>query len=61
MKELVEAGANIDFQKRDTKYSPLHWAAYNDDLGVVSYLLKHKAKLSYSTADETPLDVAGFC
>lgn len=61
VKQLIEAGANPNFQKCDTGYSPMHWAAFNDDLSVVSYLLKSKGVMTYSAKDETPIDVAGFC
>lgn len=38
----------------------LHWAAYNNDKRVASYLMKCGASLSYSFNNETPLDVAGY-
>ncbi len=31
VKALVEAGANVNFAKRGTELTPLHWAAFNND------------------------------
>ena len=61
MKLLVEAGANVNFQKYQTGLTALHWAAYNNDKPVVSYLMRNGAELRYSFTEETPLDVAGYC
>jgi ankyrin repeat protein len=55
----VDAGADINFQKAKTKFTPLHWAAFNNDKAVVLYLLRNGAKMTTSYIDETPLDVAG--
>lgn len=40
--------------------TPLHWAAYNNDKRVASYLMKNGASLSYTYNNETPLDIAGY-
>ena len=45
--------------------TPLHWAAYNDDPGVVAYLLKQGSKMQFSATkstgyNATPVDVAGL-
>lgn len=56
---LVEAGANINYVKPNTKFTPLHWAAFNNDMKVVLYLLTHGARLLLSFMEETPLEVAG--
>jgi len=39
----------------------LHWAAYNDDVKVVKYLLERGAYMVYSANKETPIDIAGLC
>ena len=39
VKLLIKKGANIDVEMRMTKYTALHWAAYNDDPNVVAHLL----------------------
>ena len=60
MKALVEAGANVNYQKARTKLTALHWAAFNDDKRVVNYLLNNGARIQYSATDEAPIDVAGL-
>jgi len=39
VKILKENGADINVQSYKIKMTPLHWAAYNDDHALVSYLL----------------------
>jgi ankyrin repeat protein len=56
---LVDHGANINFQKMKTKFTPLHWAAFNNDKKVVLYLLNNGAKLQMSFLNESPLEIAG--
>lgn len=51
VKALVENGSNINYVKRVTKLSPLHWAAFNNDVEVVEYLLKKGAIQYYSRDD----------
>jgi ankyrin repeat protein len=36
---LVKAGANVNYKKNRTGLTPLHWAAFNNDLDSVQYLL----------------------
>jgi ankyrin repeat protein len=43
VKLLVETGADVNFVKKKTKLTALHWAAYNNDKIVVSFLMKHGA------------------
>lgn len=59
MEMLVEQGANINFQKLKTKFTALHWAAFNNDKKVVLYLLSHGAKILKTFMDETALEIAG--
>lgn len=61
VKLLVEAGADVNFQKMGTLMTALHWASFNDDRQVVLYLLNNNAKMLYDEKDETPLDLAGVC
>ena len=62
MKSLVEEGkADVNFIKKGTKLTALHWAALNNDPIVVSYLLTKGAKMEYSKQYQTPVDVAGLC
>ena len=64
---LVKHGADVNVQSDIIKMTPLHWAAYNDDPNVVSYLLNKGAKLQFSRksngdgTDATPVDIAGVC
>jgi len=41
--------------------TPLHWAAYNDDPGVVKFLLSKGAQLQFNSQDLSPVDIAGLC
>ena len=62
VKHLVEAGANVNYKKKITGLTPLHWAAFNEDKNTVLYLLKHNAILQPNTTNNhTPLDIAGIC
>ena len=61
MKALIDAGANVNYVKPGTHLTALHWAAFNDDRFVVSYLMSQGALMYYSNNDETPLDIAGLC
>jgi ankyrin repeat protein len=45
---LIQNGANINFVKEQTKMTPLHWAAFNNDKDTVSYLLNHGAIMTYA-------------
>jgi ankyrin repeat protein len=44
VKILLEMGSNVDFQSLDGSMTPLHWAAYHDDLETVKLLVNCKAK-----------------
>jgi ankyrin repeat protein len=61
LKLLKEKGADINHVARDIKMSALHWAAFNDDDLLVSYLLHHGAKITTSYHDHNPIDIAGLC
>ena len=40
----------------------LHWAAFNNDSALVTYLLSlDGVKLEFNNEGYTPCDVAGFC
>jgi ankyrin repeat protein len=41
--------------------TPLHWAAYNNDVGVLKLLLQSGAKNSVNKSGRAPIDLAGFC
>jgi ankyrin repeat protein len=41
--------------------TPLHWAAFNNDLEVVNLLISKEADLKFSDMLESPLTVAGNC
>jgi ankyrin repeat protein len=40
--------ADVNFVKKGTNLTALHWAALNNDPTVVSYLLERGAKMQYS-------------
>lgn len=67
VKILKEHGADINVQSNKIKMTPLHWAAYNDDHALVSYLLGEGAQMKFSRAqrgegtDATAVDIAGTC
>ncbi len=44
-----------------TLLTPLHWAAYNNDMEVVHLLIEKGVELKFSSYHETPLSVAGNC
>ena len=50
-----------NFEEALTKMTPLHWAAYNNDLGVVSYLLKQEAVSKLNSRGLAPVDIAALC
>jgi hypothetical protein len=62
VKSLIEEGkADVNFIKKGSQLTALHWAALNNDSIVVSYLLTKGAKMEYSKHYQTPVDVAGLC
>ena len=61
-KLLYNEGADVNFQAAVTLMTPLHWAAYNDDVATVQYLLTLPAiKIVPNADDVTPVDIAGHC
>ena len=57
---LLDNGAKADYQTGDTKLTPLHWAAYNNDSGCVEELFKRGASPdAFSAMDRLPIDLAG--
>jgi len=61
VKALVPAGADVNFKKRVSHMTPLHWAAFNNDKDVVSYLIAHGAQQTASALRQTPMGIAGNC
>ena len=61
VKQLLEAGAKVNYVKPGTGLTALHWAAFNDDKVIVNFLLNNGASILCSSSDETPLDIAGLC
>lgn len=62
VESLVEKGkADVNFVKNETKITALHWAALNNDLSAVVYLLSHGAEMFTSKQHQTPIDVACLC
>lgn len=59
VKALVEASANVNYQKPNTQLTPLHWACFNGDKEVVKYLLSKGAEQKMSKLNQTPLGIAG--
>ena len=63
-KEIVEClldnGAKADYQTEDTKLTPCHWAAYNNDAAVVKVLFERGAPHDvFSAMGRLPIDLAG--
>ena len=58
---LVDAGADPNSHKVTTKMTPMHWAAYNGDEGVVQFLLDQEGvdPYIYSFDGLLPIDTAG--
>ena len=44
VKILIQQGSDVNFVSRNEKMTPLHWAAYHNDVEVVKLLLEHGAK-----------------
>jgi ankyrin repeat protein len=61
LKLLVDKGADVNHATKDIKMSALHWAAFNGDDMLVSYLLHHGAEFSTSYHGHTSIDIAGLC
>ena len=58
--KLVEAGAEVNYCKAETKMTALHWLAYNNDSKAIQTLLKMGADhLVFSHDENLPIDVAG--
>ena len=59
MRELIKAGANINSQNKDDRYTPLMGAAYNARPDAVMLLLRHEADTRLmDSQNRTALDVA---
>lgn len=41
--------------------TPLHWAAYNEDVDTVKFLMENGALLLFNKSKNSPVDIAGFC
>jgi ankyrin repeat protein len=41
--------------------TPLHWAAYHNDVEVVKLLTEHGAKQEKNNDGYYPVDIAAFC
>lgn len=61
VRDLIESGADFNYQKKMTLLTPLHWASYNNDLEVVRLLISKGVQLKFSSNLESPLSVAGNC
>lgn len=60
MQLLLEAGADANIVKKGTNMTPLHWAAYNGDEGVIKALLYAEADVNiFSHNMQLPIDIAG--
>ena len=59
---LVDAGADPNSHRVSTKMTPMHWAAYNGDEGVVKFLLDQEGvdPYIYSYNGLLPIDTAGL-
>jgi len=58
---LVANGANVNVCSDDILMTPLHWAAFNNDVGVINLLLRSGATISLNKSGYAPIDLAGFC
>ena len=60
VKILLDAGANANYCKEETKMTALHWLSYNNDADAISVLLSKDAdNLLFSHDNNLPIDVAG--
>ena len=57
---LYTAASDINYMKPGTKMTPLHWAAYNHDVEVVTFLLEKGGHLYMNGEGLTPIDLAGM-
>jgi len=48
VRALIENGADFNYQKKLTLLTPLHWAAFNNDLEVVKLLISKGVVLKFS-------------
>ena len=60
MQLLLQNGASPDYSSFKLGMTPLHWACYHGDVGVVQALMKVDASHEYNREGNLPVDVAGF-
>ena len=59
LKSLVEAGADINIQSGELKWTPIMKASHNGNIDIVRYLLDHGADIELTDVDgDTSLDLA---
>ena len=60
VKKLLDAGANANYCKEETKMTALHWLSYNNDADAIAVLLSKDAdNLIFSHDNNLPIDIAG--
>ena len=60
IRTLLENGASIDYHKKTSKMTALHWLAYNNDRKAIKVLLEHKADYLFFNHDkQLAVDIAG--
>jgi ankyrin repeat domain-containing protein 17 len=59
---LLEGGANPNIREKETRATPLHYAALHGDADIARLLIEHGAKLNRLDSDgQSPLAVADCC
>ena len=58
---LIQNKADINCQGDGIFMTPLHWAAYHNDVDVLKLLLNSGAKPKLNKSGRAPIDLAGFC
>jgi ankyrin repeat protein len=58
---LINQGSNVNFISKNEKMTPLHWAAYHDDIETVKLLVEHGARQVKNLDGNYPVDIAAFC
>jgi ankyrin repeat protein len=55
---LIENGADVNLTPRDGGWSALHCTAMHDHSNIAELLLRHGAKLNYSSDGDTAMSIA---
>ena len=56
---LIEHGADTNFEQRDLKLTPLHWASFHRDYALAALILNHE-DFTIKPRETMGVDIAGI-